>query len=535
MLISYEKGMVNIDGFESFESNGNTYYYSGIIWMRGKKAGKESMQEVATIYEGCGTIPFIKIFGSFYCVIQRENGEIILFTDNSNMHCYYMGRKAIGTNYLEVIRENGANEFNNEALCELFVLGGVYFGKTLVHEIELTEFDKYYICSRGAIRVENKNIGGIDDKTSIIDVNVFLKEMAYALSDLKVTLSLTGGYDSRMIYACFKGYIPIDVFISGDNEKDADISCSRNVAKAAGSQIEIIKTLKPNITEEYIKSLFEYAQGIVPFINDGYIRVSEFVKNRAEKGYDCYLTGDGGVMHKDWWWIQDIPFYKKKTVNFNKFYFQRIQYTRESVPWGIVLEEQQRLLREKIIKELMRFKMPSNTQTYDTLYFNVNGKKISSNYSIHSNYICSYAPLWELDLVRYSYHLPRRKRFFYSSMRNITTKASKDIARVPTNYGTTASSEPLYICRDVFFQGIDYFKKACRMMSRKVFNKNFFVGNPVTWSAELDVRRLPIAQKALDYAIENGLIKDGIKLDDISYTLLGRLVQVFMLAQFMNS
>lgn len=535
MLLSYEKGMVNTDGFESFESNGNTYYYSGIIWMRGKKAGKESVQEIATIYEKHGSIPFIEIFGSFYCVIQRSNGDIMFFTDNSNMHCYYMGKKAIGTNYLEVIRENGAKKFNNEALCELFALGGVYFGKTLIDEIELSEFDKYYICSKDAIRVENKNIGGIDGETSIQDVNEFFKEMAYALSDLKVTLSLTGGYDSRMVFACLKEYVAIDVFISGDNEKDSDIVCSQKVARVGGSQIEIIKTEKPKITDEYIKFLFEYAQGLAPFLNDGYMRISEFIKNRAEKEYDCYLTGDGGVLHKDWWWLQDLPYYRKKMIDFNKFYFQRIRYSDESVPWGVTLEEKEKLLREKTVKEFMKFRMPFNTQTYDTLYFNVNGKKISSNYSIHSNHIWTYAPLWELELVRYSYHLPRRKRFFYNSMREITTKASKDIARVPTNYGTTASSEPLYICRDVFFQGVDYFKKACRMLGRKVFNKNFFVGNPVTWSAEADLRNLPIAHKALDYVIENGFIEEGTKLDDISYTLLGRLIQVYMLAQFMNS
>src|SRR5690606_26661912 len=105
MLISYERGIINVNNFECLEKNGYLYYYSGIIWMRGKKAGKETVEHISKIYEVQNKIPFIEIFGSFCFVILHPNGRIVLFTDNSNMRTFYIGKKLIGTNYLEVIKE----------------------------------------------------------------------------------------------------------------------------------------------------------------------------------------------------------------------------------------------------------------------------------------------------------------------------------------------------------------------------------------------------------------------------------------------
>ncbi|MFZ2537862.1 MAG: hypothetical protein WAX04_03045, partial [Oscillospiraceae bacterium] len=347
------------------------------------------------------------------------------------------------------------------------------------------------------------------------------------------TLSLTGGYDSRMVFACIKDQVPINVFISGDNESDPDIIFAKKAAQAGGQNLEVLKINKPQISENYLRELFEYAQGCVPLLNDGYLRISTFMKNRRANGYECYLSGDGGVLHKDWWWVQDLPFYRKKNVNLKRFYNQRIAYIDGSLPFGNELSRISDTIGDRFIHEFDQYIKPLNTQSYDSLYYNINGRKIVIQYSIHSKVIPSYAPLWELELVRYSYHLPRRKRFFYNSMRKITTTNSRSIARVPTVYGTTASDELVYILRDIFFQGIDYYKKAVRMLGRKFLNRSLFVSGPTTWSAEDEVRMLDISKRALEYCIDKEFIKQDTQLKTISYNTLGRMIQVYMLAEQM--
>jgi len=158
--------------------------------------------------------------------------------------------------------------------------------------------------------------------------------MAYALSDRKVALSLTGGYDSRLVFAYLKDHLTINVFLSCHDESDPDVIFGRKTAEAAGGTLEVLTAEKPPISEVYLEGLFEYAQGIVPFVNDGFMRVHAFMKNRSEKGYTCYLTGDGGPRHKDWYWIQDLPFYRRKHTNVARFYDQRIEVIPGDAPVG---------------------------------------------------------------------------------------------------------------------------------------------------------------------------------------------------------
>ncbi|WP_161946689.1 hypothetical protein [Ureibacillus xyleni] len=501
--------------------------------MRNQKAGEETIKKLANIYEKQRTIPFIELFGSYYVVIQEPNGKLTMFTDHSHLHCFFIGDHFLGTNFLEVIKENKARQFDHDALCEYLEFGKVLFGKTLYKNIKLSEPRHYYLLENGNLIVKDKTIGGIDKPSSIKDVNEFFKEMAYSLSDLSVTMSLTGGYDSRMIFANLNQHIPIKPFISGNNPKSKDIVISQKVAKAGGSFSEVIETPKVNVTEQYILSLFQNAQGISLFLNNSYIRIHTFVKNRKNKGFHCYITGAGGEMHKEIWWLADFPFYRKKSVNLNRFYEQRIHFQKEHVAFGEALEKNRQILKQRIVQELEKYKMPFNTQTYDSLFFQLKGKENSINFSVMSKFLPSYAPLWELELVRYSYQLPRSSQFFNYSMRKITTKASKNIARVPTDYGTTSSSEVLYIMRDILFQGVDYFIRACRMVARKYFNKNLFIGeSQITWSIEQEVRSLPLAKKSLDYCINNNFIKEGTKMEDLSFSLLGRVIQVYLLGKY---
>lgn len=535
MLLNYSKGFINYDGYQRVKYKGLGIYYRGIFWMRGKKAGRDSIEYCAEKYIESGQIPYIELFGAFSCIVEHPDGKVILFTDNSNMHCFFMGEEAIGTNFLEVANANKVNSFDMDALCEFISLGGVYFGKTLLKKVKLTENSKVYIYEKGEIKIVEKGIGGVDGSTSISDVNEFFINMAYALSESKVTLSLTGGYDSRMVFACLINDIDIDTFISGDNDKESDFIVSQKVALVAGKEQEIIRTPKPGISEDYVKYLFEYAQGVVPFLNDGYMRVSNFIQDRADKGYNCYLTGDGGPRHKDWYWVQDLPFYRKKHTNVARFYDQRIEDIKTHMPWGNTLIKEYSQMRNRMIRTLSKFVRKYNTQSYDSFGFNLLGDStVKLPYSTFSQFIPSYAPLWELELVRYSYHLPRRKRFFYNSMREITTKASPAIAKIPTGYGTTASSELPYVMRDILFQAIDYYKKACRLMGRKVLKRSLFVGKVTTWSTEQEVRELEVSSKALAYCIQKGYIAEGTNLSDISYSLLGKIIQIYMLADYLK-
>jgi hypothetical protein len=534
MLFSASSGFLNTDGFARVETDTCTYYYKGVFYMRGRKAGRESIVAFAQEYESSGVLPFAKAFGAYSCAIAHPKGQTIFFADNSNLNCFYVGPNAISSSFLELIRYENASTFDDEALCEFLALGGVFYGKTLVKGITLSASDSTYVCSDETLRREDKGVGDIDAPTAIEDVADFFRDTAYALSDESVSLSLTGGYDSRLVFVCLKDHLPLNVFISCSDESAPDVYWAKQAALAAGRTLEIVNVAKPSVNEDYLRQLFDYADGLAPFVDDSYMRISAFMLNRRDTGYTCYLTGDGGVRHKDWYWLQDFPFYRMRHTNLGRFYDQRLQVIRTSIPVGERLEEPYRGLRPRMIKGMRPYLMAINTESYDSVGFHVQGDLVKPKYTIHSRVVPSYAPLWELELLRYSFHLPRRERFFYNSMRKVITARSKAVARTPTVYGTTASSEPRYLARDVVFQGIDYSRKAVRLLGRTLLHRSLFVGHTSTWSAEVEVRELDLSRRALDYCTSERLIRPGTRVSDVSYPVLGRIIQLYLLGERMD-
>lgn len=530
MLFSADAGFVDTSGFASYRVGDCTYYLKGIFFMRGRKAGRESIEAFAQEAERTGALPYAKAFGAFSCAFVRPTGETIFFTDNSNLNCFYLGSGSIGDRFLDVVRHEHASAFDDDAVCELLGLGGVFFGKTLVAGILLSASESTYICFAGVIRQEDKDIGDIDEPSSIQSVPAFFRDIAYALSDERVTLSLTGGYDSRLVFACLRDHLRLDVFMSCTNPSSSDLHWAKRVAQAGGTTLEVVNVAKPSVGESFVRELFECADGDVPFLDDSYIRVSAFMHTRLDAGYTCYLTGDGGVRHKDWYWLQDFPYYRMRRTNLSRFYDQRIQIVRNSVPIGGRLEEPYRRMRHRIVREMRRYLRPINTESYDCVGYHVQGDLVKPKYTALSRIVTSYAPLWELELVRYSYHLPRRERFFYNSMRRIITGQSKTVARTPTVYGTTASSEVRYLMRDVLFQGIDYLRKALRLLGRTLLGRNLLVSTEA-WSAEGDIRDLELTRRALGYGKKQGFIAGDTSLNDVPYAVLGRIIQLYLLGE----
>lgn len=536
MLISFKKKVLDSKGFKRVErKSGYTYYLSGLLFMIGKKAGNESLFTLADEYENTDMIPFSKLYGAFSCIIVKPNGDIIMFSDNSNMHCFFISETAVSSSFLSLVRylaKETPNKltFDEEAISEFYTLGNIYFGKTLFNGIRVSCSKEYFEIKSNGISVLDKEIGDIEDPTAILDPASFLRDVAYAISDEKVCLALTGGFDSRMLFACMNKYIEITPTISGNNESAKDITIANKVSKIANKQLDIVNVQKPHLDEDSLWEQFEVSDGMQNFIKDSRFRWNAFIKAQINKGYQYHLTGDGGVLHKDWEWMQDIPFYHRKNTNIKRYYHQRIAGQYKANNLGLRLKSFAESQESRFVESLVKYKKSINTQSYDALYNYVYGNRILS-YNIGSDKFSSYAPLQELEMVRYSYKLPRRERFFCNSIRKITTNANSLMAQLPTSHGTTSSSKKTLIVRDGFIQLFNYFIKVLRLVGRKLFRKTFFIENIVTWTTSDDIRNLQVSQKALEYCIESSYITPSTKIKDLTNQQLGSLIHIYFLAK----
>lgn len=510
------------------------YYLHGNLFCLNHDSELESIKWIHEQYKQTGVVPYEAMMGSFSCIMQGKDGKVYAFTDNSNMHCLYYSSSEISTSFLELIEYKVQNKcelfFDEKSVCEMMTLGRFYFDKTLVQGIGTSLSDKVYYFQSGMVHSSSKKISNIGAKSWIKTEFDFLQDISLSLKDKKKVQALTGGYDSRMVYVCMKKDKQVQLFISGDNDANEDIVISQKIASITGDPIYVHRTPKPDFFNlpDIIEKMFQYVDGMFPFLDAGTYRLFDFVSYFSNQGYEMIITGDGGVLHKDWEWMQDLPFYNKKKTNLERFFRQRIEIIEQNKNIGARLSKIYELQSKCIVEKMQKYVRESNTKSYDILYYYVTGNR-SSRYTASYNNTWLYAPLNEFEVVKYSYNLPRFKRFFYNNMRDNTTQANKSVARVATGYGTTASSEARYIFRDIWFQLQDYGRKAIRLLRRKILNSNESKEQLLTWSFRECITDLNIIKEAIEYLKCEQILKENVFVESMTDMEISAATLLFLL------
>lgn len=514
-----------------YEKNDYKVYYKGIFFLRGYRAGIESIRKMLELYMQTGKFEYEKYYGTFSVVVETDSNEYICFSDNSRMSCFFYSSTAISDNFLKLLRaEPRHKEWDQEAMEMFWQLGGIYFDKTLIKGISVLNSKNYLQIKDGVVTLLTKNVGDIDGKSDITNVYDFFKDVGYALSEYKVASALTGGYDSRMVTILLNQYLPLDIFFSGENEDQKDLIYARKAATALGKKLELV-SMNNEISDQWIIDSFDYFQGMYPTSHYMFHNIMEFNNDRIKKGYQVALNGDGGVLHKDWEWMQDFPFYNKKHINFKKLYKQRVKLLDFSEYLGA------QILKNKDFDNMMIDKLKgcqkkTNSQTYDSYYFNI---YLAKNTPYANSNIISYGPLMELQLVRYAYHLPRKERYFCNYMRKIMTKTNIKAARVPTVYGPTASSKKSDLFFDFWKQMIQYGEKAVRYFKRRVLNVNNVKEDLSSVNVNSRIRAMDISKKAVSYCVECDYLKPGSDIETIPFQMLDRSINVYLLHRYMEA
>ena len=530
------EGTVFQQGVQEYTHAGISMYVDGLLYAYGKRAGRETAIWMCEKIAESGVIPYQLLCGAFSCIVISSS-SIVAFTDNSNMHCLYYSDRFVGNRFLTLIeqerKQNNSLVFDKESICEYLTLGNVFFDKTFFKSIRILNAGQVIRLENGTINVSEKGIQGIDGKTTVKTISDFFDKLAWSISEYKVCQALTGGYDSRLIYTCLSNHIQDHPAIASNVEKHPDTEHAMQVARVKGDQLEVIRTKKPFFSHELMDRVFRALDGLQPVDLDGDIRLMTFKEKLSER-YDLLLSGDGGVMHKDWEWTQDFPRYRRKKSDARKFYLQRLYYIKNGNHLGGTIRDVFLKQEARFVRELEGLSKSMNTQSYDEWYYTVSGnRRVHYNNNICDGFV-SYAPLNEIDLVRFSYALPRSQRFFYNSMRKTMTAENVKIARLPTNYGTTASSEKRFLIRDCFYQTVEYTRKAIRLVSRNLLKKTLLNISVLDWTLEEEIRQSKDADEAVTFAKRIGFIQESLSKQELSYAELQRLMHIFWLAKLVG-
>lgn len=527
MLISKKNGVINTDNFEKvYTCSKFIVYMNGILFCRGKKAGRESINYIAEKIKSDRTIPFHELFGSYTVLIDICNKRQILFSDNSCMHGLFISDNYIGSNFKELVKTEGLYHFDKIGVCEyLGLIRGGLSGKTYVKGINISSNLNFYEIDNGNYFVRSKKIDDIDGESSIDDPIEFFRDISYALEDMKCVCALTGGFDSRAVAAVMNTFRSYDCFISGDNNKSPEIKSAVRTAKAGNFVMMQIKPEYSDIKQSDMNIKFLRTASFHTAFDTAQMRIDYFMNILKKQGYEILVDGSAGDMHKEFWFTQEFPYYWRRKSNPKRFYKMRMkQYSRFL---GKMILDNINEMEEMELSVLNRLTKDRNSKSclfygWYNDWFSMAAKNSESESP------AVYSPLQEIELVRYSYQMLPKGKFMNGFLRELTSCANRKAARVKTVYGTTASNEPIYLARDFVFQILRYGQQGMRFFVRKVFHKSIFLVNVDLKNLDNKVLETEIAEEAVKWAKSKGCISQEASCSNIPFVLFEKIMNLYL-------
>ncbi|PIU40801.1 MAG: hypothetical protein COS99_08770 [Candidatus Omnitrophica bacterium CG07_land_8_20_14_0_80_42_15] len=521
---------------KTYKNDSFDVYWNGVIYIPGKPVGLPSIIEFINkllnqdIAEICALL-----YGVFFMVVQDKTRNITYaFIDNSGLFKAYFSTTEISDSFLDLIKRKAIGDISPECIVEFLCFGNLYCNKTFFDDIKKIKDNEIMVLnSKGVFEVRDKKIGKISDESKC-EILSFLKNCCESFRDEQLSVDLTGGADTRFIAALLSYFgMNFEVAISG-TEGNTDIKVALEVAKLLNRNIYVTQHTIDTL-EQDIEKLFIYNDGLANILT--YHRVSQFQNDRLQRGVTLGLSGAGGELFKDSWWLQDFPFYNSSRIRIERLFERCIRKT--FFPHILLSERLADLskgLERKFIDLLNLYRLNSNTQTYDNIYYHFRAQEAIGRFLTNTNnyFIPFYTPLLELDLARLSFNLKRRERFNNMFHRNWITFSNLKVARLKTNHGFTVSSRKADMLADFLHYLSDKQKRLVNKIIPKNPEKIILQDGPDNPQMIGRIRRMQITHELIGVLKKYGILNTALKIESVSDCHLGSLITLGLLLKRME-
>ena len=476
-----------------------------------------------------------RLKGVYFVVVHdHRSGDCYAFVDGSGLfHAFYSERFA-GTSFLELVEAEHLRraDVDPEALVEFFHFGNVYSGKTLFSTIRKISPDQIVrISSNGNLSLLPRTVR--DLTAPVANLEESIASFVASANEQRISVDLTGGIDSRLL-AVMLQYLGLTFEVATCGFKtDLDVLIATKVADALGLELHVTERSMESVDWQNVFTECDGLSDVVRAASQSQMRAE-----RLQRGISLVVTGVGGELLKDFWWLQDLPFYARRKPDVAKLYRFRIAPTALQ---HSLLSEQYRGtsvgLTDRTLKELSEFVVPGNTKTYDQIYYGYKmrecaGRAITNN--LHE--MACYAPCLERDVVAFGYQLPRTERFFNNFHRQTITRVNPTVARIPTTEGgITVSAESAAMCRDAARYVSDKFSRLTNKIGQRVFNRAHRQGNFDGADIAASVREISLQRRTLDRLKDSGILSSTVQLNQVNADYLGRMLSLDMLLEKLES
>lgn len=511
------------------------YLIEGIIFVPGKKMNEESISFIIEqlLLEHNKNV-FNSIYGNYFLLIQ-DNDTSYFFIDNANIFPAFNYNSTIATSFLELIKFDSkitTENINNDAIMDFFHLGSPHFNGTFINGINKISGDIYFVHKNGTLKSYSKNIPDIDAPPST-DFDTFFENLFYAIKDQNLSIDLTGGTDSRLILSfLLKSQLKFDVQTNGP-KGNSDFALAKNISDKFQLKHYFSIHSVDEISENELFEIFNFTDAQMDVLR--YHSTYQANSKRNLRNIELAINGIGGGLYKEFYWIQDFPFYNKKKTNVSKLYDLRIRGI--AFPLNVLgpkLTEYGKTYRNKIITKLEGLTKDTNTQSFDNILYKFKATNSAGHYIGANKWFNDYSVLLEPDLVRIGYGLNRGMRFFSRYHRKLITQNSPLLSKLKTNGGLTASFLNRYMVLDSIFYIFDKAKRLLKQILRKLLRKNYFNKVDVNKDIYDRYRQTSYFLKNLELLKSLGFINKNLNKDKVPNEMVGKVLTLGMFISFLK-
>ena len=422
--------------------------WRGFVFIPGFMDGNESVEYFSNNANPSEISRHIYQFKGHYVmqIYVKTSSLTYIFTDSAGLYAIYYGNAIIGNSFLDIANES--NRVDDTALIEFISFGKNFHNRTYIKEIKLLRYNEIIIIDNGHIQILKKHIPFINhDKDYIFK---FMEGIRFSLSDKTVCADITAGADSRIIAALSAYYTDNVVLAVSGPDSYGDVITAREIADFMNKKLIITLHTINNLDNE-LDAVFNYMDGLGDFSQ--FHRSYMHEQKRNKEGVNIVMTGEGGVLLKDYWWKMDFPFYERRRPDMKKLY--NIVFRKRFINDSLLGEQGRNskfAMGKRIKNELFDYYYPSNRATYDEVYYRyyASPKVRRMTTSIINNFHYHYNPIEETEIVQMAMNIPKDMRMWNNYHRYILSIINPELAEITCNGHFTLQQGNSYILKDFY-------------------------------------------------------------------------------------
>jgi Asparagine synthase len=512
-------------GESSFSGGANEVSWRGLVYREGLRAGAESLQELGNVGEDGIPEAASKLKGVYFAAVHnKKTRNSYAFVDPGGFHHAYQSGGRAGTSFLDLCFMEGCtpNDLDPEALVEFFHFGCLYGNKTFFPEMRNVDPESV-IRSTPAGNIERlaRPVPDIAEPPKR-SLDRRLEDFARALAHEQVSVDMTGGIDSRLLAVALSYFgLPFETAASG-RPGIADLEIAESVANTLGKPFHV--TYHAAEQSDWDELVWR-SSGMFDVTKNS--RLMQLQKDRRARGINVSVSGAGGELFKDFWWLQDFPFYARRRPRLERLYSLRV--SPQPLLHSLLADRPYRAIsenyRSNALRELSRHAVRGNTQSYDRIYYYFKLRAFAGSFMTASLPVMPVAaPYLDPETAQVGYSLPRSRRFFNRFHSQTVARYSRQVARLPTTEGgMSCSAAPAAISLDLGRYVADRCKRLTKKGGERFPGKTFFQESPDDPKMPDELRAVAANRRTTEILADRGVLRTAIAPNDLPVRTLGPL------------